>query len=319
MFRRILTIATSTTGELLRQPVLGLLVTVTAAMICMSPALSMFSMSDDYKLMTDMNLATMLLAGVLAAVFCSHAAVAREREDKNVLAVLTKPVTPVEFMLGKVGGLNFALAVFSLLVGTVVVLMVRFKSRDTGTFATDWAVAAGLAGVTLAACIVGGAANYFFDRNFVSSALVTAAVLTPPLFLLMCFVNGRFEVKPFGSTVDTETLKAVILVGCGILTMGAVSALFSTFLGLGGTAAAAGGVFFLGMISAYLFLGSPYTAAKAVYAVIPDMQVFFLSDALIAGKHIPTGYLTGTIAYTVFYQGALAAAAALVVANREYS
>src|SRR5262245_32222225 len=102
--RQFATISLNDFLELIRQPVYLLLLTVSSAFIICLAAVPYFGFGDDPKLVKDMALAVMLLAGLVGAVLCASTSVAQEIRTGTALAVLSKPVGRVNFLLAKYVG-----------------------------------------------------------------------------------------------------------------------------------------------------------------------------------------------------------------------
>ena len=77
-------------------------------------------------------------------------------------------------------------------------------------------------------------------------------------------------------------------------------------LGTIATVSACAAVFSLGLVSGPL-LGAHWETsfwARAAYALLPDGQAFWLTDALDAGRGVPGTYLAGAVAYAALWAGA---------------
>jgi hypothetical protein len=104
--RQFATIAVNAFMELIRQPVVLLLMTASAAFIIFLASVPYFGFGDDPKLVKDSVLAVTLLAGLLGAVLSASNTVALEIQTGTALAVLSKPVgvndgTDAAFRLGE--------------------------------------------------------------------------------------------------------------------------------------------------------------------------------------------------------------------------
>ena len=59
--------------------------------------------------------------------------------------------------------------------------------------------------------------------------------------------------------------------------------------------------------------------AQAIYAVIPNWQLFWLADALENEKVIPWSYVGRAFAYVFFYLGAIMSLSVMSFESRELS
>lgn len=81
--------------------------------------------------------------------------------------------------------------------------------------------------------------------------------------------------------------------------------------------AACAGLFFLGHLIGPLARSWPAWLAAAVRGVVPDLELFDLSEAIARGVPIPLGYLAASAAYAALYAGAVLAAAVPLFERRE--
>src|SRR5439155_10842717 len=167
--RQFGTIAANAFMELVRQPVFLLLTTSSAVFCIFLASIPYFAFDDDPKLAKDSVLAVMLLAGLLGAVLCASASLAREIRAGTALAVLSKPVGRAQFLLAKYAGLAGALTVLTYvkLVGALLASRMAFDAYGS----TDM-FALGVFALALAlAYLMGGFSNFFLRRTFVSDAV----------------------------------------------------------------------------------------------------------------------------------------------------
>lgn len=74
---KLLTIAHNTFTEILRQPVYAVLVISAILLFFLSPSLTMYTMSDDNKLLRDIGLSTLFLTSLFIAIFSASAQLPR--------------------------------------------------------------------------------------------------------------------------------------------------------------------------------------------------------------------------------------------------
>src|SRR5256714_2204214 len=127
--RQFITIATNAFMELVRQPVLLLLMTSSAVFEIFLATPYYFAFGDEPKLVKNSTLAVMLLAGLLGAVLSASASLAREIRSGTALAVLSKPVGRAQFLLAKFTGLVLALTVLTY-VNLIAVLLASRMAFD---------------------------------------------------------------------------------------------------------------------------------------------------------------------------------------------
>ncbi|MCH8193564.1 MAG: hypothetical protein IIA65_06060 [Planctomycetes bacterium] len=80
----LLTIAKNTLTETLRQPIYAIIIASAILLFVISPSLTMYTMSDDNKLLREIGLSTLFLTSLFIAIFSASGAVAQELENKTV-------------------------------------------------------------------------------------------------------------------------------------------------------------------------------------------------------------------------------------------
>lgn len=102
-------IARNTFSEAVRQPVLYVILFVGIALLLLSFAFTLFTFSEENtaKMIKDMGIATITLCALLVALFTASGVIADEIDKKTALTVLCKPVTRVQFLIGKYIGIIF--------------------------------------------------------------------------------------------------------------------------------------------------------------------------------------------------------------------
>ena len=88
MVQRFLAIAINTFVETIRQPIYGVLLLATFAMLILNVSLAGFTLEDDNKLLLDLGLSTLMLSGLFLSAFSATGVLTREIENKTVLTAL---------------------------------------------------------------------------------------------------------------------------------------------------------------------------------------------------------------------------------------
>lgn len=309
--------------ELVRQPVFLLLMTSAALFEIFLATPYYFAFGDEPKLVKNSVLAVMLLAGLLGAVLSASASLARELRSGTALAVLSKPVGRTQFLLAKYVGLAAALTLLAYV--TLVAALVASRMAFDAYGKTDLAgVGIFFAGVVLAYGL-GGFSNFFLRRPFVSDAVFALVVtVTLAAFLIVQFTSQAVSLgEP--ARVDWRLVPAGVLILFALWIFAALALACSTRLEMIPTLAVCTALFLVGLISDYLYGrmggqldGSGPWWAVALYALIPNWQLFWLADVLDTGKQISLwGYVGRAAVYAVGYAGAALAAAVWLFEDRE--
>ncbi len=306
--------------ELVRQPIYLLLMTVSGGFSVFLAAVPYFGFGDDPKMVKDSVLAVMLLTGLIGAVLSASASVAHEIRSGTALAVLSKPVSRTQFILAKYTGLAVALTLLTYF-NTVAALLASRMAFDAYGEADTQSLAIYF-GMLVLAYLVGAFSNYFLDRVFVTDTVVAACLLTTLGFLYVAFFT-KVE-KYFGNqqVVDWRLVPAAVLILFAVWVLAGLALACSTRLDMLPTLAICTALFVLGLMSDYLFGTRAEAGEKwawGLYALLPNWQLFWMSDALGMDKSIPWSYVARALAYSTGYLGAVLAVALTLFQERELS
>jgi ABC-type transport system involved in multi-copper enzyme maturation permease subunit len=120
-------IARATTKEALRQPVFFLLLAVALCMLVVNTFVPFFSLGDDVKMLEICGLATILICGMLMAIWTSSMSIADEIEGKTAMTLLSKPINRRQFIIGKFLGIQAAVLVLVLPVVAAFWFLIVYK------------------------------------------------------------------------------------------------------------------------------------------------------------------------------------------------
>jgi hypothetical protein len=173
------------------------------------------------------------------------------------------------------------------------------------------------------AYVAGGFANYFLRRPFVSHALLGVVVMiTVSFFIINALPNQNPDASAGGAT-DWRIVPASVLILFALWILAGLALACSTRLEMMATLAICSGFFVLGLMSDYVFGTRARDGvwwAHVPYAALPNWQLFWGGDALIAKKSIAwTRYIGSSLAYTTCYVGAALCVALALFEDRELS
>ena len=274
---KLLALTKNTLLECIRQPVVLATAIVGMLLILLSVPFSAFTMEDDQRMFVDIGLSTIFMCGVILSAFLATGVVNREIENRTVLTVMTTPYNqPV---------LTFGFAA----------LVIMFA-----------------AGVWC---------NFLYEWNFGA----TVITLGLPLFMLaycVCLIfKPDWAKAEIATTFKPNLWKALGMLMVAELVLGAIAVAVSTRLGQVLTLATVLATFLCGMLSDWLFarklqqlsdLMGKLPAAdqswhdsmhlewgfyKAMQSLVPNFQLFWLSDALTQKKNIGFEYIATVVPY----------------------
>jgi hypothetical protein len=266
----------------------------------------------------DMTLAVMLLSGLLGAVLCASSSVAQEIRSGTVLTVMAKPVSRTTFLLGKYTGLAATLMLLTAtnLVAALLASRMAFDAYgEVDLKSLSLYFGAGMLGYAAA-----GFMNFFLRRPFVVNAVFGYALLTTLVFLYLAFFTKHMRAFGEEALVDWRILPASVLILFALMLLAALALACSTRLDTVPTLAVCSGIFFLGLISDYLFGNSASEGviwAQVAYVLVPNWSQFWMADALEPDKTIPWIYVVKAAGYMGAYLGAALVAALLLFEDRE--
>jgi ABC-type transport system involved in multi-copper enzyme maturation permease subunit len=329
--RQLYTIASNAFMELVRQPIFLLVMTAAACFNVFLSSVYYFGFGDDQWLVKDSTLAVMFVSGLFAAAISASASVAHEIRSGTALAVLAKPVGKAHFLIGKYLGLIAALSLLTFVNALTALLASRMAFDVYGS--PDTIALRIFYGAVLLAFLLGGVTNFFARRPFVPDAVFFLVGLIVLAFVAINFFDKEGNFQSFGTNMDWRLIPAALLILLALWLLAAVALACSTRLDMIPTMAICTAVFIVGIMSDYLFgrvldskVANPgflhtmgVWISSVLYTIIPNWQLFWLSDALEKGRTIPWAYVGRALAYVAGYLGAALAFAMLLFEDRELS
>jgi len=132
MIGRILSIASNTFRETIRNKILYAIIAFALFVIGMTFFLADLSMGEFARIIANIGLASIHVFGVIMAIFLGITLVSNEVDRKTIYIILSKPVRRHEFVLGKALGLSVTLALTTLAMATVLfVIHMTYKLGGT--------------------------------------------------------------------------------------------------------------------------------------------------------------------------------------------
>lgn len=136
------TIARATTTEGIRQPVFALMIVLGTVINILNSYIPFFTLGDDVKMLKDCGLATLLITGLILAVWTASTSIAEEIEGKTAMTLLSKPINRRQFILGKYIGILQAVLWMYLPVVIVflicIYLKVPYDKKESGVSDVAW-------------------------------------------------------------------------------------------------------------------------------------------------------------------------------------
>ena len=199
--------------ESVRDRVLFAIAGFALLLVAVSILVGQITAGQDIKIVKDIGLAALELAGVLMSVFTGVGLVSREIERRSIYSLLAKPVHRWEFVVGKYVGLVGTIVVNLALMAAVLLLLLGWLEGAMPDLGLLKAVALILAELALLTAVA------LFFSTFSSSGILSAGLT------LGVFVVGVFsqDLRGFSGIVNAPMLEAAVR---GI---GAIVPAFSAF------------------------------------------------------------------------------------------
>lgn len=122
-------IAWGTYLELVRRPLFWAIAAVAIATIYpISFYLPYNTFGEDTKMVMDLGLAVIMVAGLVVAIFAASVSISEEIEGKTALTLLSKPIGRRDFIVGKFAGIMLAVALLFAIVSAAYLVTIFFKA-----------------------------------------------------------------------------------------------------------------------------------------------------------------------------------------------
>jgi hypothetical protein len=321
-------IARTTLVEAIQQPVAFLVLLSAVAMTLLVPIFHFHRFGEDGRLARDSGLSCMLVFGLMLAAGTAGRSVAGEVERGTAAAALGKPVPRATFLLAKWLGVTAVVALFWLGVLAATLSAERgsahfLAQENFSGYASDvFTLVLSFAGLAVA-LLAAAARHYFWRRRFGVSAFVGVALSQVLVVALSGFYNRLGQLYPlygeaacsgcgadhahaagrwvlYHPELNLRVVPVALLVLFALAVFAALASALATRLPAGVTFAVCAGALLLGLAGDSLLLGAPFLSARGLASgVLPDVQNFWLCDAVAHGGRVAWRYIAGAGAYAL--------------------
>lgn len=282
-------IAAATFKEAIRQPLFLLLLALCVVSLLVNTFLPFFSLGEDVKMLKDSGLATLLICGLLLAVWTASTSIADEIEGKTAMTLLSKPITRRQFVVGKYLGIMQSVLLLLAVSGAFLLVFVYFKvgydAKESGKEVPTWYVMQAIEGTT---------------REV-----------------------PWFEPQRLAETV--QVVPGLVLTFFEIAVLGAISVAISTRLPLVVNMTTCFAIFVVAHLTPVLVLadgsGSGIEIVRfvgqLVATVLPGLEHFKMEGAVATGQLVPPIYLGYSALYCVAFSTAAILLAFILFEDRD--
>jgi ABC-type transport system involved in multi-copper enzyme maturation permease subunit len=316
---KLLTIAKNTFTETLRQPFYAIIIVAALFLFFLSPSVTMYTMSDDNKLLRELGLSTLFLSSLFIAVFSASGAVAEELENKTIMTVLSKPVQRPIFVVAKFLGVAGSVALAHYICTIALLMAIRHGVLESASDTHDWTVISAAAAAVGAAFLLSAFFNYVYDWKFSSTAIVLTAIFATLGIVFLAFIDKEWKFNPANNRINPVDIYGSVLLLLAAIIIVALAVALSTRFNIVVTLSACIGIFLLGLISDYTFgrFAQTHLWAKIGRYLVPNLQVFWISDAIYEGSDVPLKYILIVGAYALCYTAGILSLAVALFQRRQ--
>ena len=316
---RLLTIAKNTFIETLRQPIYAVIIVAALLLFFVSPSLTMYTMSDDNKLLREIGLSTLFLASLFIAIFSASGAVAEELQNKTIMTVLSKPVQRPIFIIAKFLGVAAAVILAHYICTVALLMAIRHGVLETVNDTHDWTVISAAAVAVVAVVLLSAFLNYAYDWKFSSTAMVLSGIFATLIIVFLSLIDRNWQFNPKENGMNAVDIYGSVLLLLAAIIIVALAVALSARFNIVVTLSVCVGIFLLGLVSDYVFgrFAQTHLWAQVGRYLVPNLQVFWISDAIYEGSKVPLRYILTTASYALCYTAAILAVAVALFQRRQ--
>ena len=296
-------VATTTFHEAIRRRWMTALLGFAIVMLAVSTFFTWMQPGSQQKFLRDYGLGFTVIMTLIAAVFLGVALIPPEIERRTIFTILSKPVTRLEFLIGKYLGLMLTLAlnlavmggIFLLSYGLFVVQKDGAEALKGGNFLAN------IAYLPKAYALANQADNIGVSLNGVSSDLVN---LGRALFLHM----GTLSIMASFAIMLSQFLTGItaIIISFVVYFLGQSAAYWDRLSGGSGDSATP------------VLTGPVRAVADAVYSVLPHLDTFDVRERLVNDLSVGWNYMLKSGSAGAVYTAVMLCVAYFAFSEREF-
>jgi len=308
---KLFVLSKNTFKETIRQPVYSVIITAALLIFFIIPSLSMYTLGDDNKLLREMGLSTLFLTSLFISIFSASGAVAEEIEKKTVLTVLSKPVQRPIFIIAKFFGVAAAVILAHYICTVMLLMAIRHGVLETAADTHDWTVLTAAGACLILTLLLSAFFNYVYEWRFTSTAVVLVGLFATLAISFLFFIDPQWQFNPQNNHITAMDIYASVLLLLAAIIIVALAVALSARFNIVVTLSACSGIFLLGLVSDYVLgrFASTRLWARIARFLVPNLQIFWISDAIYEGSTVPLKYILISSLYALGYTSAILLAA----------
>ena len=281
-------IARATTKEAVRQPLFFLLLFIAAVVLVVNTFMPFFTLGDDIRELKNCGLATLLISGLLLAVWTAGTSITNEIDGKTAMTLLSKPINRRQFIVGKYVGIIQAVVWLFLPLTLLLSFFIFYK--------------------------VG------YDQK-------EYALEISPWFEWVEVAGGTQLPLPHSERLEaiSQILPGIILSFFQVAVLGAISVAVATRLPMVVNLVVCFAVFVIGNLTPMMvaqadtLIQNEFVAfvARLIATALPSLESFNIYAALARGGSVPPAYLGVSLLYGIAYVAATILVAFILFEDRD--
>jgi hypothetical protein len=198
-------------------------------------------------------------------------------------------------------------------------MAIRHGVLGTVSDTPDWTVLTAVIISAVSVFSLSAFFNYTYDWKFSSTAMILAVIFATLDIVFLSFIDRNWQFNPRNNSMSSLDIYGAVLLLFGAIIIVALAIVFSARFNIIVTLSCCIGIFLLGLISDYIFGRFAETRlwAKIGRFLVPNLQIFWISDAIYEGSTVPLKYIIIGAAYALSYTAAIVAIAVAVFQRRQ--
>ena len=202
---QVLAIAKNTFREAVRNRILYIILLFALIMVGASGVLSKLTISDHEKIFKTLGFAAINLFGVAIAVFVGVSMVYNELEKKTIYTIVSKPISRMQFILGKFLGLLVTIFVNVVFMSFCFLALIHFEYLKVQPDATPLGSLGGALGAAAKDFVV-------WNGNEITAGVMPVVAATMTELMIVTLTRGNSHPLRFHrKTKPTKTRKTFML------------------------------------------------------------------------------------------------------------
>ncbi len=319
--KTLFAVAKTTDTELCGQPIIMLLIITGIVLTALIPLLHFQEFGEPGRICRDGALAYQLIIGTIITVAATSASIHDEIANGTVLAAIGKPIARHTFIIAKWMGVMITTFRFWTVSLCASLIAWRIPNRvvliDSETYKAvpDSQMQLLLFLIPIFALLISGFLHNRRKVRFTKCSINTTMLLSLAVVVYGIFFDRLSKFNITKDNLDYNVIPVSFLILLCLAIYGAIAACLSTRLKAPIVLIISFVLLALGLSSDSISSVSPFFA----YIPLPNLQSFWMVDAVANGKTLPLTYLVPAIIYSVSSISISLIAASLLFKNKDIS